>query len=102
MRRAIAATVLVTLCVATAVRADDDEDYERARRLQSSGVIVPIEQILTRVRATYPDGKVLEVEFKEKKNVLIYELEILDRGGSVRELHYDARNGELLKDGRED
>jgi uncharacterized membrane protein YkoI len=102
MRRAIAATVLATLFAATTVHADDDDDHERARRLQSSGVIVPIEQILTRVQASYPEGKVLEIEFKEKKKTLIYELEILDRAGIVRELHYDARSGELLKDERED
>jgi len=79
-----------------------DDDHERARRLQAEGVIVPLEQIMAKAQQAYPNSEVLEVEFEDKKNRLIYELEIVDQSGVVRELYFDARTAELIKDERED
>lgn len=84
------------------VSADDDGDHERARRLHAEGVILPFEQILSRAQQIYPGSEILEVEFKDKKQQLIYELEIVDQDGVVRELYLDARTAELLKEERED
>ncbi|MBI3774637.1 MAG: PepSY domain-containing protein [Gammaproteobacteria bacterium] len=60
-------------------------------------VIVPLEKVVDEVRASYPDSKVLEAELKEKDHAFTYEIEIVDKAGVVRELYFDARNGELLR-----
>lgn len=80
---------------------DDDEDYERASRLQSQGVIVSLARIVAKVQQAYPGSEVLELEFKDEKDTFIYELEIVDKSGVVRELYYDARSAELIKEKRE-
>jgi len=98
----LARLVLLLLVVASAAVADaDNEDYERARRLHESGVIVPLEKVVARVRAEYPDSKVLEAELKEKEQGLTYEIEIVDKTGVVRELYFDARSGELMRSKQE-
>ncbi len=88
--------VLIALASMGQVFADDD-DHERARRLQESGVIVPLEKVVAKVRASYPDSKVLEAELKDKEYGLIYEIEIVDKVGVVRELYFNARSGELQR-----
>lgn len=74
-----------------------DDDHERARRLHQNGVIVPLERIVAKVRAGYPDSKVLEADLKDKEHRLTYEIEIVDKAGVVHELYFDARSGELLR-----
>ena len=79
----------------------DDDDHERARRLHESGVIVPLEKVVAKVRAAYPDSKVLEAELKDKEHGMTYEIEIVDKSGVVRELYFNARSGELLRSKQE-
>lgn len=83
--------------IAFAPAVADNDDHERARRLHDKGVIVPLEKVVDEVRGSYPDSKVLEAELKEKDHAFTYEIEIVDKAGVVRELYFDARNGELLR-----
>lgn len=99
------AVLLATAATASAGEHDDDEgqsprDYDEARSLRDRGEIVPLEQIMqaaTRERA----GRVVEVELEHESGVeggakgYVYEIEILDAGGDVWELRYDARTGVL-------
>lgn len=85
---------------ATAEDAAED-DHVTARRLRESGQILPLEQILERARARQP-GQVLETELERKRDVYIYEVDILDADGWVWELKFDARTGELIKLERDD
>lgn len=71
-------------------------DHERARALLESGEILPLEQIVSSIRDTYP-GRLLEVKLEQKQERLIYEIELLDSEGKVWELKLDAATGELLK-----
>jgi uncharacterized membrane protein YkoI len=91
--------LLVPLLVPLLVTAE--RDHERARALLESGEILSLEQILTNIRAEYP-GRPLEVKLEQKKDALIYEIELLDDDGKVWELELDAASGELLKRERED
>lgn len=91
--------LLVPLLVPLLVTAE--RDHERARALLESGEILSLEQILVNVRAEYP-GRPLEVKLEQKKDALIYEIELLDDDGKVWELKLDAVTGELLKRERED
>lgn len=77
---------------------DDDDDYGRARTLQESGKILPLEKIIATTQKLYPQSKVLEIEFKDRKQVYIYEIELVDKAGVVKELYINAATGELLKE----
>lgn len=76
-------------------------DHERATELRESGDILSLETILERAQKQH-SGRVLEVELEEKRGRYIYEVEILDQDGTVWEMYYDARSGELLRVKQED
>ena len=78
-----------------------DDDHLEARRLMESGDVLPLQSILDRIRKDYP-GRILEVELEKKHDTIVYEIEILDDDGRVRELRVDASNGELLQDKEDD
>lgn len=90
---------LAAITVAADVVADDD--HEQARRLKESGQILSLEQILKAARSVH-SGRVLEVELDNEKGRYVYEVELLDEGGEVWELYFDAASGELIKRKRED
>ena len=71
-------------------------DHEAAYELSREGRILPLEQILEQQRRDRP-GRVLEVELEREDGRLVYELELLDAGGRVWELYYDAASGQLLE-----
>lgn len=80
-----------------------DLDQNEALRLRQAGLIRPLEQLLQAALARYPDARLLEVELEEEvAGRYIYEFEILTRGGEVRELKLDARDGRLLADKEDD
>lgn len=60
-----------------------------------------METILNKAQSEYP-GRVLEVEFETKGRRRIYEIELVDDQGVVRELEFDALSGELLTVERDD
>ena len=72
-----------------------DDDYIEARRLLDSGEILPLEVILKNVKQILP-GKVLEVELEVEDEQIVYEIEILDRNGVIKEIYIDAKTGKLL------
>jgi len=89
------------LCLALFTRPVQADDHERIRALVEAGRILPLEQILERARQRLP-GRVLETELETREGRHIYEIEILDRHGRVRELRFDARTGAFLQEERED
>jgi len=91
-----AAAALLLGAGAAAVMADEHDD---ARRLRDSGQILPLEEILERIRGRYP-GRVIEVELEHPhRGGYRYELEILGPDGIVRKLRVDAVTGRLLDRG---
>lgn len=70
-------------------------DHDEVRQLHENEDIVGLEQILSAFRQRYPDGRVLEVELECEDDQHIYELEILDASGKVRELRFDAVTGDF-------
>ena len=89
------------LCLALFVTPVQADDHGRIRELVEAGRILPLEQILERARQRLP-GRVLETELEIREGRHIYEIEILDRYGHVRELQFDARTGAFLKEEQED
>ena len=72
-----------------------DDDYIEARRLLDSGEILPLEVILKNVRQIIP-GKILEVELEKEDEQIVYEIEILEGNGVIKEIYIDAKTGKLL------
>jgi len=71
------------------------EGYEEARLLSRAGEIKPLNDILLSIKKEIP-GTVLEVELERKHNKLVYEIEILQQQGIVKEVYVDARTGEII------
>lgn len=99
-RRASSRMALALLAFCSVVMARD-LDQDEALRLRQQGVILPLEQLLQQALDRYPGAKLLEAELEEKRDVYVYEVELLTSEGVVRELDLDATTGHLLKD-RED
>ena len=73
-----------------------DIDQATARKLRSSGQILPLEKIHTKAK-TIKAGKILETELETKKGQYIYEVELLDNKGIVWEIKLNAKTGQLIK-----
>jgi uncharacterized membrane protein YkoI len=86
---------LLTFCSLAAAR---DLDQDEALQLRQQGAILPLEQLLQQALDLHPGAKLLEAELEEKHGVYIYEVELLDTDGVVRELDLEAATGRLLKD----
>ncbi len=82
-----------------AVRVAAGDDHTRARELVEAGEIIPLEQLLEK-QLSGKQLRILEVELESEDGTLVYEIEILDEKGTVRELLFDARTGTPL--GEED
>lgn len=105
LKRNILVAVLAALLLpATWAFADSDgeADHERARQLHDAGEIVAGQSVVVKALALHPQSRVLEIELEEKHGRLLYEVEVVNTQGNVRELYFDARSGELLKDLRHD
>lgn len=73
-----------------------DDDHLKARRLQKSGAIVAVEQILSKVLQNHA-GRVIEVDLHEEDGRHLYEIELVDDKGEVKTLYFEARTGEQAK-----
>jgi uncharacterized membrane protein YkoI len=80
-------------------KGEGDQDY--ARRMFDRGLIISLESIVKRAKGIRP-GDLLEVELERKRGRHVYEVEILDAAGQAWELKFDARDGRLLEEERED
>jgi uncharacterized membrane protein YkoI len=97
---------LITLPLALALLAFSlgagaEDDHDRARRLRDAGDILPLEAVIEQARQEKP-GRILEIQLKERKSRVLYEVELVDDSGIVWELYFDARSGELIKTEQED
>ena len=74
-----------------------DDDHNRARELVKSGEIIPLEQLLQQVINSQKNKlHLLEAELERESGRYVYELELVDEQGVVRELLFDAKTGEAL------
>ena len=97
LRRLLAAAALAT---AWGLAGAGERDHEDARALRAQGAIVALEDVLRSALALHA-GRVVEVELKRRHDALQYEVEIVDDGGQVWELRFDARTGTLVREERD-
>lgn len=75
------------------------EDHERARQALLAGEVLPLKVILERVEIAFP-GKVIDVELEREghddRKPWIYELKVLQAGGSLIKVKVDAKGGQIL------
>lgn len=71
---------------------DDHDRKDRVYEMRQKGEVRPLAEILAKARAEYP-GKVLDMEFEDDDGSAVYEIYILQSGGRVLEVKYDARTG---------
>ncbi|MCC7414000.1 MAG: PepSY domain-containing protein [Gammaproteobacteria bacterium] len=72
------------------------DSHAEAKRLREAGTIMPLEQVLAKARKR-ATGRVLDTELEREHGRLIYEVEMLDDDGIVREYEFDAVTGALLE-----
>ena len=95
MKHLLQTVLLLVFFIGSNVWADDDQ--ERVRELVKSGEIMPLEQLLQKVISQeMAKLRLLEVELEHEDGRLVYELELVDEQGVVRELLFDAKTGEAL------
>ena len=77
------------------------EDHNIALDLVNSGEIIPLATILEKIQKL-EQGQIIEVELEKNKKRLIYEIELVNKYGIVKEYIFDAKSGELIKEKIED
>lgn len=80
-----------------ALRADDDDDHERARQALAQGLVLPLSTVLARLQEQGWPGQVLKVEFEHEHGHYVYEIRLLQPDGRVAKLDVDAQNAQVLK-----
>ena len=98
--------VLAAATIATAAvvgpefaSADDRVKRSEVRELREAGKILPMEDILSRVRTAQP-GQVVEIELEREDGRLVYEVKLIDDADAIHKLELDAASGEVLKRSR--
>lgn len=91
----LGATAVITMA---ATPAKAEEGIPEIRQLYRQGEIRSLEAMVERARQRYPEARLVEAELLRDGERLIYEVELIDAEGVVRELFYDARSGEPVSD----
>ena len=78
-----------------------DLDAGIIRQWVEEGRILPLQDLLKRHRARI-EGELLDLEVEREHGRIVYELEVMDRKGRVREIYLDAATGEWLEEELED
>lgn len=105
LRLSIGLAAAVSIAVSTAAMppalADDHDDHARAYRALRDGAVLPLADILDIVHAAIP-GRVIEIEFEDDDDRLLYELEVVTADGRLIEVEVDAATGRILSQEEED
>ena len=75
-------------------RGDDPERRDEVRRAVEAGEVLPLAQILERLRDKV-SGDVTGIEIDREDGRWRYEFRVIERSGRVLEVHVDARSGNI-------
>ena len=73
---------------------DESERRDAVRRAVEAGEVLPLAQILEKVRVRV-SGDVTGIEVNREGGRWHYEVRVIDRGGRVLEVHVDAQSGNI-------
>lgn len=74
---------------------DHGHDHDRALQAVREGEIMPLEKVLTLVRARY-NGVVVHTRLEREDGAWVYELKIVDLNGRMREIYVNAKTGKPI------
>lgn len=74
---------------------DPEPDQEQAREALRRKEILPLDQVLSVIRDRVP-GEIVEIELEREEDRWIYEVEIIDQSGRMRDVLVDAKNAEII------
>lgn len=101
MHKGLFSLIIIFILALSPVMASEDIDQNQAQVLREQGVIMPLEDILENV-GQIKNGRVMEVELEKKRGIYVYEIEIADPAGQVWELKFNASDGSLISQERDD
>lgn len=78
----------------SSAREDDHERRDAVRRAMEAGQVLPLAEILSRVRSQVA-GDVSDIAIEGEHGSWRYELRVIDRAGRVLEVRVDAQNGKI-------
>ena len=87
-----------TSLFAVSAAADDSDEI---RRLARDGRILTLEELLERHRDRI-GGRLLDLDLERDDGRIIYEMEVIDDDGRIREIEIDAVSGEWISEEIED
>lgn len=94
MIRTLAITILL-FALALPSAADDDDDYADMLDARRRGAILPLAEILERLRPQI-GSRILEVEFEQDDGLAVYEIYYLNPRGRRLEIEVDASTARIL------
>jgi uncharacterized membrane protein YkoI len=72
-------------------------EHDAVRAIKQRGDILSLDRILQEASGQHP-GRVLESELEQEDGRYVYEVELVDDQGRVREMKFDASTGDVLKE----
>lgn len=93
------AMVVGTISLAT--QASDEIDPSTVRQWVNQGRILSVERI-AKQNEDLIAAKILDVEVEDKNGRILYEFEVMNAQGDVRELYFDAESGMFVKEEEKD
>ena len=81
---------------ASAARADDKTDHDRALRAVERGEMQPLPELLAAVRVKLP-GEILRVEIERQKGRWVYEFRVVGADGRLFDVYVDGKSGEIVR-----
>ncbi|HRN83835.1 MAG TPA: PepSY domain-containing protein [Hyphomicrobium sp.] len=72
-------------------------DAEIARKALVEGRIRPLSEIIKLLKPQLPGSTILEVEIDVDDGRIVYEFDIIDSAGRLKEVEVDAATGKVLK-----
>ena len=89
---------LAGMTMASLALADDDKrDQELARKALLEGRIRSLSEITEMLKPQLPGTTILGVELEVDKGHFVYEFDIVDQAGKLKEVDVDAASGAILK-----
>lgn len=80
---------------APAATPEDEDDQETARKALENKEILPLSTVLAGIEEKFT-GDVVEIELERKRGIWVYEIEIIDTDGRVRDIDVDGRTGDVI------
>ena len=93
-RMVLLLAAFASMAVPSLARDDDPERRDAVRRAVEAGDVLPLSQILEKLRGRV-SGDITGIEIEHEEGRWHYEFRVIDHSGRVLEVHVDARSGNI-------